>query len=354
MSSSLSVYRNGRRLVGFGEAAAPAYAPYPAPQPPTPVPIRTGLRPVAAAKPPAPKPIPSKPVIPLHAMLPPPKTGKVIARAQGVKHPTPTEALAAKRTAQAKAMLDIMLAKHSSWLRTHPRPSPTAQPSDIAAWLNAGGGSPRAAFPEWNWQVVHKAPVVHLLGLQMAIPGFEPGEATAAVQLGSHDSVIWYQHPNGAWKYEHRWGEDFGDVLSDIGHVMGQIASVATTVIDDAVKATQVVASFIPGVGQVVNGVIAAAETALDALSGATALQMALDSAYHAALAAVPGAQALSGALDPVIDALRRIAGGEKVSQAALQEILKEVPDAPKVGDLSPRSVAGSLASWLASKVGIA
>lgn len=277
----------------------------------------------------------------------------------GVSRPTPAE-LASAAVQQLEQLAQGIVAQKNAWAASHRKPTPNAQPADVAAWLTGAGISPRVAFPEWGWRVVQKGPPLAIGGpLGSAVHAliasvYEPGEALAAVQLGDHDAAFWYVHPSGAWSYHHVWGEPWDQVLGDVATAVGHAVSEGAKVVGEAIHYAQIAASVIPGVGQVVNEVVAAAETALDALSGANALQLALESAYRAALAAVPGAEALTPMLDPVVDALRSMAGGQSITHAALAQVIARVPDSPSVGPLSPRSVAGSLASWLASKVGLA
>jgi hypothetical protein len=285
----------------------------------------------------------------------------LVAHDTGVRHPTPAEVaqqLVQKSIEQAHEFLAQMVAKQQAWMIAHPRPDVHAQPSDVAAWLKAGGLSPRASFPEWNWQTIRKTSTPGLgaiLGNVSSILGtvLEPGEAIAQVQLGPNDVVVWYEHPSGAWSYYHHWGQDIGQILASVASTISDAVSEAAHALDVVLKTVQTVASLIPGVGQVVNGIVTAAEAALDALGGMSGLQIALDTAYHAALAAVPGAEALAPMLDPIMGILKNVAGGQSITKAALGQALTSVPDQPNIGGLSPRSVAGSLASWLASKVGI-
>lgn len=320
------------------------------PSPAAPAPIH-----IAPVHPPTPPPLH---LLPLHAQaLMTPKPGTVDVGG-GVKSPTPSE-VAEQMVQQAKALLAQVIAKQNAWVKAHPRPAANAQPSVIADWFKGAGGSLVHWFPEWNWKTVQKGPPA-LSGLASSLVPqlasmFEPGESIATVSLGSNDGVTYYVHPNGAWSYHHVWGEDWTQAIADAANAIGHAVSEAENVVGSVLKDVQTLASFIPGVGQIVNEVVAAAETALDALSGANALQIALDAAYHAALAAVPGAEALATFLDPVVSTLRTLAGGKKaIGKAVLAAALKEVPDSPSIGDLSPRSVASSLASWLASKLGIA
>ena len=298
----------------------------------------------------APLPHPAAPGLP-HLSLAP--VSRVVASDSGVKHPTPAELAAqvvAKTEEQARALLAQIVARQQAYLIAHPRPGVHAQPADVARWLKAGGMSPRAMYPEWGWQTIRKTatPLASIFGSAL-----EPGESIATVQLGPHDVVVWYEHPTGAWSYYHHWGQDIGQVLASIASAIGDAIRDAENVIGTVLKTVQTIASLIPGVGQVVNGIVTAAEAALDALGGMSGLAIALDTAYHAALAAVPGAEALSPLLDPIMGILKGIANGQSITKAALGQALQSVPDSPNIGGLSPRSVAGSLASWLASKVGI-
>jgi hypothetical protein len=277
-----------------------------------------------------------------------------IGTGSGVKHPTPIEVAAQvvkQTTEQARAFLAQLVAKQQAWMIAHPRPDLHAQPADIAAWLKAGGLSPRFAFPEWGWQTIRKTstPLAQFLGSVL-----EPGESIATVQLGPNDAVVWYDHPSGAWSYYHHWGQDIGQVLASVASTISDAVAEAGRALDQVVQVVQTAASLIPGVGQVVNGIVTAAEAALDALGGESGLQIALDTAYHAALAAVPGAEALAPILDPVMGILKNIAGGQSITTAALGAALQQVPTSPSFGSINPRSVASSLASWLASKIGIA
>lgn len=306
------------------------------------------------------------------------KVSQPVATDAGVKHPTPLEVaqqMVAKSLAQAQAILSQIESKQAAYLKAHPRPSATAQPSDIAAWLKAGGFSPRAMFPEWKWTVIRKTAQSGLgaaFGLVSALTGqtYEPGEAIAVVQLGPNDVVTWYEHPSGAWSYYHHWGQDIGQVLasmgstisnaiSDAAHAVSSAVSEVTSVVGTVLQYAQIAASLVPGLGQVVNEVVSVAETALDALEGESGLAIAFDSAYHAILAAVPGLEALGPALNPIMGFLKNlINGGMKGAEAAavhtaLGAALKQVPDAPSVGAYSPRSIAASLAGWVLSKLGV-
>lgn len=295
---------------------------------------------------------------------------KPVASDSGVKHPTPAEVAAqtAKASiAQAQAILAGIVSKADAWKKAHPRPSPTAQPATIAAWLKAGGLSPREQFPEWQWTVIRKTatPLGSLLGSLV-----EPGEAIATVQLGPNDVVVWYEHPAGAWSYTHHWGQDIGQVLasvanaittaiSDAAHAVSTVVSAVTSVVGTVLQYAQIAASLVPGLGQVVNEVVSVAEAAIDAIEGESALAIAFDTAYHAVLASVPGLEALGPFLSPMVDFLKNlINGGMKglasvAIHSALGDALKQVPDAPSVGAYSPRSIAASLAGWVLSKLGI-
>lgn len=281
----------------------------------------------------------------------------VKATTAGVRHPTPAEQAAQAvglLKSQVQQVASSLAAKQAAYVAAHPKPAANAQPADIATWLKAGGLSPRAMFPEWQWHVLQKTPVP--LGPLSAVSPLGPlevGEAFATVQLGPNDVVLWYEHPSGAWAYYHHWGQDLGSILTSVANTVESVASQAAGVMGQVLQDVQTAASLIPGVGQVVNEVVTAAETALDALGGMKALAIALDTAYHAALAAVPGAEALAPMLDPIMGILKGIANGQSITKAALGQALQSVPTSPNFGSINPRSVASSLASWLASKVGI-
>jgi hypothetical protein len=113
--------------------------------------------------------------------------------------------------------------------------------------------------------------------------------------------------------------------------------------------------SVVPVLGTAVSDVIATGEVLIDALRSGNALEAGLRAAYDYAMASVPGAAALRQFLDPVVDVLIRIAAaGEKPTHAVIAAAVDQAPDSPSIGNLSPRSVAASLASLVVSHLGMA
>jgi hypothetical protein len=115
--------------------------------------------------------------------------------------------------------------------------------------------------------------------------------------------------------------------------------------------------SVVPGLGTAVSDVVAAAETAYDAamaLAHGNPLEAGIRAAYNFATATIPGASAIRIVLDPVVTALIDLtAKKEPVGSAVLDGILAAVPDAPKIGPISPRSVAASLAHLIVGHLGV-
>jgi hypothetical protein len=112
-------------------------------------------------------------------------------------------------------------------------------------------------------------------------------------------------------------------------------------------SAIQAAVSVVPVLGTAVSDVLAAAEIAINAfqaLASGEWLKLALLAAYKFALANIPAAASLRLVLDPAVDAIIRIAlGGEAPTSALVHAVVDSVPDAPKIGHLSPRTIAASL-----------
>jgi hypothetical protein len=153
-------------------------------------------------------------------------------------------------------------------------------------------------------------------------------------------------------------GPDLAKVVSDVEHDVSQVTKDLShvpwgTIIHDV----QAAVSAVPGLGTAVSDVVAAAESAYDsaaAIASHNPLAAALDAAYNFALASVPGADVLRTFLDPVKTTLVNIAAKhEPVESALLDGILTKVPDAPRFGKLSPRSIAASLAKHIVGKLGV-
>jgi hypothetical protein len=142
---------------------------------------------------------------------------------------------------------------------------------------------------------------------------------------------------------------------NEIAKDVGEVAKLAGKVKwGDVLHAVEAGVSVVPVIGTAVSGVLATAEVAVNAievaLGGKNPIEFAIRTAYTYALGLVPGAAALRLILDTTVDALIRIAvGHENPTSAILHALVDDVPDKPKVGDLSPRSVAASLAKVVIS-----
>ena len=167
------------------------------------------------------------------------------------------------------------------------------------------------------------------------------------------DSIAQVRINQESWE-----GPDLTKVVSDVEHAASNVVKDLGhvpwgTIIHDL----QAAVSAVPGLGTAVSDVVAAAESAYDtaaAIASHNPLAAALDAAYNFALASVPGADALRTFLDPVKATLINIAAKhEPVESAVLDGILTKVPDAPRFGTLSPRSIAASLAKHIVGKLGV-
>lgn len=146
-------------------------------------------------------------------------------------------------------------------------------------------------------------------------------------------------------------------VVSDVGKVAKAVVSTVGPWVGTVLHGVEAAASLVPGLGTAVSDVVAAAETAYDAAAAALSgnpLEGAIDAAYNFALASVPGAEALRPALDPAKAALfKLLEKKEPIEASALDAVLAAVPDSPKIGPLSPRSVVASFGHLIADKLGV-
>ncbi len=98
------------------------------------------------------------------------------------------------------------------------RPSPSAAPSDIAAFLNspaAHGFGPYQLYPEWGWVTPAQA------------HGFGGGASWVAYwDYGNGEHVNWWVNPDGSWGYHHTWGGvNLGQTLDSIANVVSTTAA---------------------------------------------------------------------------------------------------------------------------------
>jgi hypothetical protein len=117
----------------------------------------------------------------------------------------------------------------------------------------------------------------------------------------------------------------------------------------------EAVTSVVPGLGTALSDVVATAEVLYDVLRSGNLLEAALRAAYDYALASVPGAAALKEYIDPVFTVLVDIVvKGQKPTAAIIAAAVAQAPTTPGIGKLNPRSIAASLATFVASKMGLA
>jgi hypothetical protein len=220
-----------------------------------------------------------------------------------------------------------------------------------------------------------------LFALQHAMAGASPGEVRDALVAQMHKDLYDAaqasgQHPEAHSKFLLAQtvkpgvsgptiiGGFFSDIghiassiVSDVGKVASAVAKTAGPWVGDILHGVQAAVSVVPGLGTAVSDVVAAAETAYDsaaALMHGNPLEAGIDAAYNFATASIPGAAALRPILDPVKTVLIDIASKKQpIDSALLDGVLAAVPDAPKIGPLSPRSVAASLAHLIVGHLGV-
>ena len=149
-------------------------------------------------------------------------------------------------------------------------------------------------------------------------------------------------------------------VLADVSKVTSALGNVTKMIgpwTGDILHGVEAAVSVIPGLGTAVSDIVAAGESAIESASAllhGNPLEAAIDAAYNFALASIPGASALHPVLDPVKGALVAMTvKHEPVDSAILDGVLSKVPDSPKIGSLSPRSVAASLAHLIVGHLGV-
>jgi hypothetical protein len=227
-----------------------------------------------------------------------------------------------------------------------------------------------------------------LLAIQAAMAGHSPGEVRDALVRQMHADIESHASATGTHPAEHTQamlaqlsaetgdvhhlmvsGWVVGDFFSDIGHIASGIVHTVSNVANDVAKVAskvpwgdivhgiQAAVSVVPGLGTAVSDVIAAAETAYDAAAAALSghpLLGAIDAAVNFALATIPGGSALRIIIDPAIKFFEAVViKGEPPASAAIDSTLAAVPDSPKIGPLSPRSIVSSIAHLVIGHLGM-
>jgi hypothetical protein len=210
-----------------------------------------------------------------------------------------------------------------------------------------------------------------LLAIQAALAGARPDEIRAALIAQMHADAQQAHQAHQAHEPA-VVGDLFGDIASAADSVMHAVQPVikavqpivqtAKEIVDKVplgaiLHGAEAIVSLVPGLGTAASDILATAETAYEAARAAlhgNPLEAAIHAAYNYALASVPGAAALRFLLDPVVDFLINLTvKHEPVESAVIDALLKQVPDTPKIGPLSPRTVAASLAHVIADKLGL-
>jgi len=217
-----------------------------------------------------------------------------------------------------------------------------------------------------------------LLALQSAMAGMSAGQVHDALQQAIHTDMMAASAASGLPPEQHvaellsqtpHAHAVVGGIFSDIGHIASSIVSDVSKVASAVGKAANIVpwgdilhgvqaaVSVVPGLGTAVSEIVATAETAYEsaaALLSGNPFEAAIHAAYNFSLGALPGASALRIVLDPVVNSLIGLtAKKEPIEDRALDGLLANVPDVPRFGNLSPRSVASSLAHLIVAHLGI-
>ena len=217
-----------------------------------------------------------------------------------------------------------------------------------------------------------------LLALQSAQAGMSPGQVHEALAAAIHQDALTASAQSGQDPEAHiahllaqvppahavigglfsSIGHIVSSVVSDVSHVASAIGKVANVVPwGDIIHGVQAAVSVVPGLGTAVSDVVAAAETAYEtaaAVLSGNPFEAAIHGAYNFALATIPGADALRILLNPVVNQLIALTGKkEPIDDAVLDSLLAAVPDEPRFGSLSPRSVASSLAHLIVAHLGV-
>jgi hypothetical protein len=217
-----------------------------------------------------------------------------------------------------------------------------------------------------------------LLALQHAMAGASPGQVHEMLVQTMHQDLYNAAQASGQHPEAHSKAllqqtnivgpAIIGGFFSDLGHIASSVVSdvskvakaVAKTAgpwVGDVLHGVEAAVSVVPGLGTAVSDVVAAAETAYEtaaAIASGHPFDAAIHAAYNFATGTIPGAAALRPILDPVVNTLIGLTHTkEPIESTVLDGILAAVPDAPKIGPLSPRSVAASMAHLIVGHLGV-
>lgn len=194
---------------------------------------------------------------------------------------------------------------------------------------------------------------------QTGIPGHAHVDMLRA-QLAAHGV-----HVSGSYVDGFNLG-DIGKIASGIVHVVSPVVNdvmkVARPIVNlvpwgDIVHSAEAAVSVIPGLGTAISDVIAYGETAVnavDAVLSGSPLKFAVEAAYNFATASIPGAAAIRLILDPYVRRLLDVAMSKALIESGeLDKMLSGVPDKPKIGSVSPRTILASLAHLVVGHLGM-
>lgn len=340
----------------------------------------------------------------VHVHPDPPAKGGVRGTGTGQTSAERTRALIAivkgQMDALTKELAPILAADKKRWARE--RPDPRGQPRPQFDYMQKEGACPWLCYPEWNWSHTGnrlEARAVVQLGDNDYVHWYVSPTGAWSYSHQWSSSPFDVVHAIGkatdlvkagvaaAGAGLHAIGQPFAAALDkarDLAKAaLDKVASVlppqarifvealkqAVDVSDVFVKMeldpeavdwrtlahdVEAATSAVPVLGTAAADVIATCEVIYDAATAGNALEAALRAAYDYAMASVPGAAALRSFLDPVVDVLIRIAaGGEAPTAAVLHAAVMQAPDAPKIGSLSPRSIAAALGAFVGAKLGV-
>lgn len=195
---------------------------------------------------------------------------------------------------------------------------------------------------------------------QTGVPGAAHAEQLKA-ELAAHGVHVQGYYVGGFDLFS-----SVGKIASGVVHLVSPVVNAVANVVKpitglvpwgDIVHGVEAAVSVVPGLGTAVSDVIATAETAInavDAILSGSPLKFALQAAYNYALASIPGAAAIRIVLDPHVSKLLDIAVSKSMPTSdELNRMLNGVPDQPKIGSVSPRSILASLAHILVGHLGM-
>jgi hypothetical protein len=225
----------------------------------------------------------------------------------------------------------------------------------IAMQMGMSGHPPEAVREALHEMIMQDLELAHA---HTGIPGEAHAEQLKA-QLAAHGV-----HVSGCYP-----GSNVGGFFGDIGKIASGIVHVVSPIINDVAKVAkmplwgdiihgiQAAVSVVPGLGTAVSEIIATAETAINAVEAVLSgnpLLFAIHAAENYALASVPGASAIRIIIDPYVSKLLDMAKQKAlVDSGALDKMLNAVPDKPKIGPVSPKSLVASLAHILVGHLGM-